>query len=929
MSNWYQKRSIEVVEALESSEDIGLNSSEIEHRLEKYGSNELVEQGQKGAWQIFAEQFTGVLVIILLVAAILSAVLGDYEDAIAIAAIVILNGFLGFRQEYRAEQAMSALKRMATPLVRVRKDGQVDEVNATSLVPGDIVLLEAGNLVPADGRLLASASLKVQEAALTGEAESIEKEADTVFETELPLGDRFNMVYRGTTVTYGRGTAVVTETGMSTELGHVASLIQSVGRDPTPLQKRLDRVGRTLGVLALVVAAVVFVAGVLRGEDLRVMLLTAVGLAVASVPEGLPTVVTISLSLGAERMLKRNALVRKLPAVETLGSVTVICSDKTGTLTENQMTVTMLDIAGQQIDLSERLDRKRVVLGELEPAAVELTKQPAISLLLVGSALCNDAVLEPEPDRPNTYRALGDPTETALVVAAAKVGLFESQLDRVFPRLAEVPFDSERKRMTTLHACPKTETGIPEGLNSAWILTRVYGVPESIAFCKGGINSLLAVSNQVWVNDHVEPLTPGVRSRIQTAHDQLAQKGLRVLMVGLSPWEQVPSNFQPNTLENDFILVGMVGMLDPARPEVKKAVQTCQEAGIRVVMITGDHPLTAHHIASELGISQTQEQVQTHHQAQHLLTGQELKQLSDEALGKTAETVDVYARVSPEDKLNIIQALQAQGHIVAMTGDGVNDAPALKKADIGVAMGITGTDVAKEAADIVLQDDNFATIVAAVQEGRTIYDNIRKFIRYLLSGNVGEIWTMGMSLFLVMPIPLLPLQILWINLVSDGLPALALGLEPAEQDVMSRAPRRPNENLFGRGTGQDIFLIGVLIGSASLIAGYGSWQAGDPAWQTMIFTTLTLGQIVLALTARFEQLSCFSVNPFTNPALIGAAIVTTGLQLLLIYVPWLQGIFETVPLSKAQLGYCLLLSTTGFWGFEIKKWFVRRSLARQ
>lgn len=918
MENWYQLNIEAVLQQLGTNATQGLASADAHQRLLRDGPNELVESGRKHPLKILWEQLTAPLVLMLIVAAILSWAVGDPKDTIAILAIVIFNACLGVRQEYKAEQALAALKKLAVPIVRVRRDGQIQEVSAQEVVCGDVVALEAGNLVPADGRLIETANLQVQEAALTGESEPVEKQAAVTLEREQVLGDRHNMVYRGTTVSRGRGLVAITATGMQTELGHIARLIQSVEPEATPLQKRLGQLGAALGGVATAIALVICILGLLRGEDLRLMLLTGVSVAVAAVPEGLPAVVTITLALGAERMLKRHALIRNLPAVETLGSVTTICSDKTGTLTENQMTVTVLDVAEQHIDLTQRLDHRQVRSDPCDPVALELQQQPSLALLLLSGALCNDAALEPHPDKNHTYQAIGDPTETALVMVAARIGLFKADLEQAFPRLAEVPFDSKRKRMTTLHRCPPPTSVMPvEPLTALW-QWEIEQNPQltHFTFCKGAVDSVLAIASQVWVKDHSEGLDENWRRQIRQSHDHLAQKGLRVLVLAARSWSQAPPDHRPETLENNLIVTGLVGMLDPARPEVKNAIHTCQTAGIRVVMITGDHPLTAHHIASDLNI--TNDGV--------LLTGRDLDQLSLEALQSRVESIDVYARVQPEDKLNIVKALQNKGHIVAMTGDGVNDAPALKQADIGVAMGITGTDVAKEAADIVLQDDNFATIVAAVQEGRVIYDNIRKFIKYTLTGNVGQLWLLLLAPFLGMPLPLKPLQILWINLIADGLLALAISFEPAERNVMERPPYKPDESIFSRGVGRDIAAIGLLLGLVLLALAYGYWSTDQQTWITMVFTTLAFSRIALAETVRSQQDSLFRVGLQSNPQLLATVFLTFGLQLLVIYLPFFQGFFGTMALSVPELAIAMGLSTLPFWAMEWQKWLYRQGI---
>jgi Ca2+-transporting ATPase len=847
------------------------------------------------------------LVVILIVAAAVSAALGDYEDAIAIVAIVVLNTILGVRQEYKAEHAMAALKKLAVPTVKVRRAGHVKEVSARELIPGDIVLLEAGVSLAADGRLLESANLRIQEAALTGESEPVEKDAKLVFDTERPLADRRNMFYRGTAVTYGRGLGVVTDTGMRTELGRIADLLQTVEQEPTPLQRRLDQLGRILVVLALAIVLCIFLIGLLRGEDLRLMFLTAVSLAVAAVPEGLPAVVTIALALGAERMLKRRALIRRLPAVETLGSVTVICSDKTGTLTQNRMTVTVLEAAGRRVELNQDSGAARKT-GNGDQAAVE---SDITATLLLAGALCNDASLDAENER---HAALGDPTEAALIVAAARHGLLKSELETVLPRVAEAPFDSERKRMTTLHRLPETEA-VPAAIAPLLRGASPGSASGYIAFIKGAFDSLLKISTHFWLDGNAQALDDAWRRQISETHDRLAGDGMRVLCTAFRLFDEPPENPCHESLEQQLVFLGLVAMIDPPRPEARAAVETCRTAGIRPVMITGDHPLTARHIAHQLGLIDDADA--------HMLSGTELDRLSEQELAQKVAQVSVYARVSPKHKLQIIDALQKRGEVVAMTGDGVNDAPALKSSDIGIAMGVTGTDVAKEASDMVLQDDNFATIVAAIEEGRIIFDNIRKFIKYLLSANSGELWVMLLGPLSGMPLPLLPLQILWMNLVTDGPPALALGFEPAERDIMRRPPHPPGESVFARGVGRDIVWIGLLMGLSALAVGYIYWREGLETWQTMAFATLTFSQLALALAVRSTRDSIFTVGLASNKLLLGAVALSFLLQLGVIYVPVLQQVFEAKALTAAELGVCLAVSTLVFWAVELQKYFIR------
>ncbi len=906
----------EALAALDSHASTGLNSQEASRRLEQYGVNELKERGARSPWRILVEQFAGTMTLILIGAALLSALLGEFKDAVAIGAIVLLFTSLGFVQEYRAEQAMAALKRLATPRVRLLRDGQTQEVLSRDLVPGDILFLEAGNLVPADVRILESHNLRIQEAALTGESEAVEKIAVELAGEDLPLGDRRNMAYMGTIVTYGRGSGLVVATGMRTELGKIANMLQEVGGEPTPLQKRLDRLGKSLALIGAAISGVIFLLGWWRGDDLRHMLLTSVSVAVAIVPEGLPAVVTITLALGAQRMLRRRALIRKLPAVETLGSVTVICSDKTGTLTENRMTVTILDVAGHQVDMKESMIRRMPALeaGQERPASLSAAP-PSVWLLLTGMALCNDAELRPAAKEGN-YTTLGDPTEGALLVAAAQMGLFRQALQAALPRVAEVPFDSERKRMTTVHAL--TGEGTAQIPALAPILSPDWRL---LAFTKGAVDGLLQVSTQVWVDDHSEAMSDHWLGRIRAANDRLAQQGMRVLGLAFRPFSAPPEGQPTEALESDLIFVGLIGMIDPPRPEVRSAVAIARDAGIRPVMITGDHPLTALQIAAELGIISSSD-------PGNALTGQELAGLSEAELLNLVERVAVYARVSPEHKLRIVNALQQKGHVVAMTGDGVNDAPALRRADIGVAMGITGTDVAKEAAEMVLQDDNFATIVAAIEEGRTIYDNLRKFVKYSIAGNIGKVSVMLLAPFLGKPLPLLPLQLLWLNLLTDGLLGLGLGLEPPEKDIMRRPPVAPKEGIFSQGLGRHVVWVGGLIGLLALGVGYVYWRMNpNGVWQTMVFTTLAFSQLAQALASRSGRESLFRAGIASNKAGMALAVCMFLLQMAVVYLPFLQDFFKTKPLSPADLVISLALSAMVLVAIELEKWLLRRKTA--
>ncbi|HYL73008.1 MAG TPA: cation-translocating P-type ATPase [Bryobacteraceae bacterium] len=893
MTNWYELDSASVLRELGTDARAGLSEVEAIGRLAAHGRNELAGSGIKNPWLILWEQLTALLMIILIVAAVVSAALGDYKDAAAIAIIVVLNALLGFSQEYRAEKAIAALKQLAVPSVLVRRGGEVRRMNASLLVPGDVILLEAGNAVAGDCRILESASVQTHESALTGESEPVRKTADAIAKADLPLGDRLNMAYMGTFVTAGRGEAVVTETGMRTELGRIATLIQKVDREPTPLQRRLNRLGRSLAAAALLLVSVIFVLGLLRGEELRLLFLTAVSIGVAAVPEGLPAVVTIALALGAQRMRKRRALIRKLPAVETLGSVTAICSDKTGTLTENRMTAAVLQLPDESLNLE----------------AEGRTDAPAkFRLLLAAAALCNDARISSDRSEEGPPASFGDPTETALTAVASRFGLQKPDLEKMLPRVAEVPFSSERKRMTTVHRVTSDPGQLSfEAGRQHW---------PYLVFTKGAVDGLLEISRTVWVNGQVEPLNQVQRDFLANANDGLAKKGMRVLGMAFRGLDSAPS--AGIDLEQDLIFVGMVGMMDRPRPEAFSAVARCKTAGIRPVMITGDHPLTAQSIADLVGITLLAP----------IVTGPHLDRLSSAELERVTDSAQIYARVSPEHKLKIIEGLQRRGHIVAMTGDGVNDAPALKKANIGVAMGIAGTDVAREAADMVLLDDNFATVVAAVEEGRVIYDNIRKFIRYMLATNSGEIWVMLIAPLLGMPLPLLPLQILWMNLVTDGLPALALGVEPAETEVMQRPPYPPDESIFARGMGRHVIWVGLLMGFLSLGAGYWYWRAGDSNWQTVLFTILTLSQMAHVMAIRSERRSLFQIGLMSNKPLLGAVSLTILLQLALLYVPLLQAVFKTRALEFQDLALTLAISSIIFVAVELEKRILQSGKAR-
>ncbi|MDZ7376475.1 MAG: cation-translocating P-type ATPase, partial [candidate division KSB1 bacterium] len=887
---WHIQSVQEVLEHWRTDPFNGLSEAEANQRQKQYGPNELVEQGRKKPIVIFLEQFTSTLVIILMIAAVISGFLGKPTETAAILAIVFLFAFLSFIQEYRAEKALEALKKLSVPQVRVQRDGQIKEISARELVPGDIVFLEVGNLIPADLRLIESVNLQVQESILTGESESVEKETDALHVTNLPIGDRINLAFMGTQVTYGHGKGVVVATGMRTELGKIATLIQQVETVSTPLQRRLNQVGKLMAILGISVAILVMIIGLMGGGTLSEMFLTAVSVAVAVVPEGLPAVVTVTLALGAQRMLKRRALIRRLPAVETLGSVTVICSDKTGTLTENRMTVQVIDVAGHSIDLGQFIETNETDRSNRDEASICREKlfegkPKSVCMVLLGGALCNDATLRPDPET-GRVQFIGDPTEGALLVAASRVDINQTKLLNIMPRIAELPFDSTRKRMTTVHRIPSDGEELPDAIK----FVRSNGLPL-LSITKGAFDSLLDICNKVWVDDQEVPLDEHWRERIHQANQKMAEQGMRVLGFATKWLDQLPDKKELRSLEHDLTFIGLIGMVDPPRPEVKQAVQTCKQAGIRPIMITGDHPLTARFIANELGISNNG----------NVVTGQELSTMTDEQLSKIVKDTAIYARVSPEHKLRIVQALQHQGQIVAMTGDGVNDSPALKQADIGVAMGISGTDVSKQASDMILLDDNFATIVAAVEEGRVIYDNIRRFVKFSIAGNLGKVLVMLLMPLFGVTVALLPLQLLWLNLLTDGLLGLGLGLEPAEKNTMRRPPRNPKAHFFSEGLGFHVIWVGFLIGAIALLIGYLYFDPLHPentTWQTMVFTALAFLQTGQALGSRsMNKESVISLDFRSNPTMWLMIFAVVGLQLAAIYLPAFNHFFSVKPLG--------------------------------
>lgn len=880
---WYLKTVEDVLTVLGSAPG-GLTSKEAQRRLTEYGPNELEEKQKKTLFMMFLDQFKDFMIIVLIGAAVVAGVIGELSDTIAIVVIVILNAIIGFVQEYRAEKAMEALKKMAGSSATILRDGTPTTISSREIVPGDIVILEAGGIVPADLRIAESVNLKVEEAALTGESVPVDKNTEAMRDGNLPIGDRKNSAYKGTFVTYGRGVGVVTATGMKTELGKIAGMLQGEEEGKTPLQKRLAAFGKKLAIAVLVICAIVFAVGVMRGEGPLLMLLTAISLAVAAIPEALPAVITISLALGAKKLVQQNALIRKLPAVETLGSVTYICSDKTGTLTLNRMSVEEVYVDGKLSRISDY---------ETVPGKSGQNGLSPSDYLMIGLALSNDATV----DSKGTF--IGDPTETALYEVAMRAGFDKNELEKNFPRVAEIPFDSDRKCMTTFHEWH------PQGIDGG-------NNPSFVSFTKGAFDILIEQSVDMVTSEGLAPI--GL-DEINAINERMASDGMRILCLCMRKWNALPEDMSPENVEHDLTVIGITGLMDPPREEAAEAVAMCKAAGIKPVMITGDHPLTALTIAKRLGILDDG--------LGNVMTGRELENLSLEEFEERVEHIRVYARVAPEQKLKIVRALQDRGQFVAMTGDGVNDAPALKRADIGVAMGITGTDVSKEAAHMILLDDNFATIVKAVKSGRRIFDNIRKFIRYTMSSNSGEIWTIFLAPFFGLPVPLLPIHILWINLVTDGLPGLALAAEPAEKGIMQRPPRHPKESIFAHGLGTQVIWVGLLMGFSTIFTQALSIKTGHSHWQTMVFTVLCLSQMGNVLAIRSETESIFSQGLFSNKPLLGAFVLTFAMQMATIYIPFLNPIFKTQPLTFGELMFTLLISSLVFFAVEIDK-LIRR-----
>ncbi len=962
--NWHALSADEVLEHLKVRKN-GLTSSEVARRQTEYGLNQLTEAPRPVFLKLLWEQFNNFIVMLLIVAAVVSALLGEWVDASAILTIVLLNAILGIIQERRAEQALAALKKMASPEARVLRDGHHVTVPSRELVPGDIVYLEAGNHVPADIRLLEAINLQVEEATLTGESHPVQKNAAMVLEKNIPLGDRKNTTFMGTMVTYGRGHGVVTGTGMRSQLGLIARMLEGVDQEETPLQKRLDQLGKTLGVGALAICGLVWIVAVWRGTNLTIlttpgggflaylsaakkqivdMFMLAVGLAIAAVPEGLPAVVTITLALGMREMIHRHALIRQLSSVETLGSATVICSDKTGTLTQNEMTVTRVWVDGQVINVTGTGYSRQ---GEFQVGSktIDLHKYPGIETALWVGALNNDAQLEAVEGDDLSYRIVGDPTEGSLLIAAAKADAYHVDLHKAYPRQDEVPFDSERKRMVTIHDItepnPNDVSPFKDAKLRGWDVIAVKGAPDLILD--------LCTAYQT-MDDKTQPMNEATRQSVLDANDAMTEAALRVLGLAYRVVSEAPraESVAVEILEKDLVFVGLVGMIDPPRSEVKHAMEKATHAGIRTIMITGDYPNTARVVAQEIGLLRPGHTV---------LTGPDLDRMSDDLLKNEIEQVDVFARVSPEHKMRIVDALQANGEVVAMTGDGVNDAPAIKRANIGVAMGITGTDVAKETADMVLTDDNYVSIVSAVEQGRIIYNNIRKFVFFLLSSNVAEIMVIFLATLAGLPSPLTVIQLLWLNLITDGAPALAMAMERGDPDIMERKPRPKNEPIINSSMRLGIIIQTITQTGAVLTAfalgllwelnalGRGLPQGANPLgyllsfnWrsvnldyvrtaETMAFMTLSLCELFRAYTARSEKVSLFRIGIFSNKWMQYAVGSSILLLLLVCTVPFLQGIFNTHFMNLQEWSVVLGLAAVPAVSEEITKFFLRRKSA--
>lgn len=883
---WFSKSGEDVAKFFETDMIKGLSSEQVEEKRSVYGTNEIVSKNKKSIAKMILEQFQDFMIIILIIAAVISGVVGQsngegFTDSIIILVIVILNAVIGVIQELKAQKSLESLKNLSAPHSKVIRDGKLQDLESKYLVPGDIVVLETGDYVPADLRLIEAVNLKTQEAALTGESLPVEKTTEKIDKEDIGIGDRLNQAFSSSLVTYGRGKGIVVSIGMQTEVGKIATMLDSVDDSETPLSRRLEALGKTLGIAALVICLVIFAVGsFVHGREIFEMFMTAVSLAVAAIPEGLPAISTIVLSIGVQRMVKRNAIIRTLPSVETLGSATVICSDKTGTLTQNKMTV-------------EKIFYNNEIFGVEEK---KYNVDDHLRLLMNSMILCNDTKVTKEGEE---FKLAGDPTETALVDLGIKLNMLKTTMDDENPRVEEIPFDSERKLMSTVN---NTNQGL-------------------FVYTKGGVDEILSKCSKIYLDNQEMALSAENINYIKQVNEEMAKGALRVLAMAYKRVDKIPTRNEMNNLESELVYIGMVGMIDPARPEAKEAVEKCKTAGIKPVMITGDHKVTAMAIAKDIGILENESEA---------ITGSELEKMPQEELEKNVKNYSVYARVSPEHKVRIVKAWQSQGEVVAMTGDGVNDAPALKTADIGAAMGIVGTDVAKEAADVVLTDDNFATIVSAVEEGRRIYDNILKAVQYLLSSNIGEIIVLFVAtMFGWLAEPLLPIHILWINLVTDSLPALALSVDPAEKDIMKRKARK-DKNIFSKGMTFRVFYQGIMVGVLTLLAfcigcrfDFASLANPEVAMtaQTMAFAVLAMSELVHAYNVRSNKESIFKIKLKTNMVLVLATLVSLLLMVVVLGVPVLQGMFEVTELSITNWVWVILLSLAPLTIVEILKLF--------
>lgn len=868
--DWYQWNKDDLINELQTDVQSGLSSQEVENRLDKYGPNELKEETKKGLWPKILAQFSDFLILILIGAAVISGFVGEIQDSIVILAIVVVNAVLGIYQEGRAEKSLEALKKMASPNAKVLRNATTEEVPANSLVPGDIVVLETGDIIPADIRLVETSKLKIEEASLTGESVPVEKKSHVSFNEEVALGDRENMAYMSTIINYGRGKGIVVGTGHDTEIGKIATMIQSFDDEMTPLQKKLNQLGKILGLITIIVSVLVFVIGSIQGRDILDMFMVAVSLAVAAIPEGLPAIVTIVLAIGMNKMVEKNAIVKKLLAVETLGSTSVICSDKTGTLTQNEMTVTKLYTDGKVLDVTGGGYRPE---GNfiLNSNNVNVDDNISLKTLLSIGILTNDSELV---DSEEGFRILGDPTEGALVSLAGKAGMTKEDMNNKFSRVEELPFDSDRKMMSTFHS----------NLVEDKIVSLTKGAPDII----------IDRCDYIYLNNEVIPFTPDLKDEVLKVNSSFAKDALRVLAYAYREYDEIPGQVDSDLNENSMTFVGLTGMIDPPREEAKEAIRKCKEAGIQTVMITGDYKETAFAIAKDLGMAESEDQA---------IMGSELDKLSDQELQEVVKKTKVYARVSPEHKVRIVSALKSNGHVTAMTGDGVNDALALKKADIGVAMGITGTDVAKNTSEMILTDDNFASIVAAVEEGRVIFSNIKKFVYFLLSCNIGEIILVLTAILMNLEVPLLPIQLLWLNLVTDSFPALALGVEKGEPDIMNKKPRNPKESIIDRSMLSNIAFQSIAVGLTSLLAyiwALNKYPLDLDNARTITFATLIAAELLRAYSSRSLKYTLAKIGIFTNKAMVRATALSFTLMIAVLYLPFLQDIFYTFSMGLSD-----------------------------